>query len=209
MCFHETRLFAWLLDLAMRHRVLMPYRQRTIAAARETVLEIGVGSGLNLPLYSRDVVRVCAIDPSLELLKFAMRRHAGAVETTLVRTSAEALPFKDGTFDTIVTTWTLCSIPNVGKALSEMRRVLDSRGRLLFVEHGRAPDRGVARWQDRLTPLWQRVSGGCHLNRRIDDLIRAAGFHIDGIRMGYLRSRNPFTFMYEGSASPVATRDES
>jgi len=199
-------MFAWLLDLSMRHRDLVPYRQRTIAAARGMVLEIGVGSGLNLTLYSRDVNRVYAIDPSSELLKFALRRNTEAVDTVLVRGSAEMLPFKNGTFDAIVTTWTLCTIPNPRKALTEMRRVLDSRGRLLFVEHGRAPDRGVARWQDWLTPLWKRISGGCHLNRKVDELIREAGFRVDELRTGYLRGRNPFAYMYEGQASPAAVR---
>lgn len=200
MCFHNTRLFAWLLDLAMRNRDLVPYRERAIAAARGRVLEIGVGSGLNLPLYRRDVARVYGIDPSAALLEIAKTCTKNTAGTVLVRASAENLPFKDKTFDIVVTTFTLCTIPNALKALVEMRRVLNSSGRLIFAEHGQAPDWSVARWQNWLTPCWRRLSGGCHLNRSIDELIRAAGFQIDEIRTGYLRGANPFAYMYEGTA---------
>ena len=106
-------------------------------------------------------------------------------------------------FDTVVTTWTLCTIPEVISALREMRRVLRHDGRLLFVEHGLVPDRGVAWWQHRLTPCWKCLGGGCHLNRKIDDLVTASGFHIDELDTGYMQGRNPFAFMYEGVARPV------
>ena len=116
------------------------------------------------------------------------------------RRSAEAVPLEDRSVDTVVTTWTLCSIPDPRRALDEMRRVLRHGGRLLFVEHGLAPDPKVRWWQDRLTPTWKHVGGGCHLNRAIADLIEAAGFEFERLDTGYMRGPKPMTFMYEGSA---------
>jgi SAM-dependent methyltransferase len=122
---------------------------------------------------------------------------------SLLRGSAEHDPFADAVFDTIVMTWTLCSIPNPIAALTEMRRVLRPGGRLIFVEHGLSPEIGTACWQRRLTPYWKRISGGCHLDRKTDDLIRAAGFQIDAIEMAYMQGPKPWTFMYQGSAKNV------
>jgi ubiquinone/menaquinone biosynthesis C-methylase UbiE len=201
MGFYHDRVLPLLLHLAMSNRELAPYRQRTIAQARGRVLEVGIGSGLNLPLYDPVLARIHGIDPLHRLLERAARQ--GACAPLLVHGSAETLPYETAAFDTVVTTWTLCSIPDVLAALREMRRVLRPDGRLLFVEHGRAPDAAVVRWQDRLTPCWKCLGGGCHLNRRIDDLIGQAGFHIERVAKGYLRGRNPFTFMYEGVARPA------
>jgi ubiquinone/menaquinone biosynthesis C-methylase UbiE len=199
---YERWILPRLLDLAMRNRVLDHYRQQTIETARGLVLEIGVGSGLNLPLYSRAADHVCGIDPSPELLRLAHKRTADAVvPVSLIRASAEHLPFGVAVFDTIVMTWTLCSIPNPIAALIEMRRVLKPGGRLLFVEHGLSQESRVARWQHRLTPCWKRIGGGCHLDRKMDDLIRAAGFGIDTIETGYMAGPRAWTFMYRGSAT--------
>lgn len=203
MRFYERWILPRLLDFSMRQRRLRPYRERTIARARGTVLEIGVGSGLNLPLYGPDVALVCAIDPSAELLRMTERHHSAASPRVLVRASAEDLPFADASFDAIVTTWTLCTIPNALKALREMNRALKFAGQLLFVEHGLAPERSVALWQDRLTPCWKHIGGGCHLNRKIDDLIQAAGFRIDDLHTGYMSGPRVFTYMYEGTATPI------
>ena len=129
---------------------------------------------------------VIALDPSPKLLSMAEKAISGvSLPVELLRSSAEAIPLADESVDTLVTTWTLCSIPDVARALSEMRRVLKPTGRLLFVEHGRANDPNVLRWQDRLTPLWRRIAGGCHLNRAIGQLIEDAGFRIeqDGCRL--------------------------
>jgi SAM-dependent methyltransferase len=190
-----------ILDLAMRNQALDRYRRETIGAARGLVLEIGVGSGLNLPLYSRAVDRVYALDPSLELLSFARERaRAAIVPVSLVHASAQQIPFSASVFDTVVMTWTLCSIPDPALALTEMRRVLRPEGRLLFVEHGLSPDPRIAGWQRRLTPCWSWLSGGCHLNRKTDDLLSAAGFDIKNLETGYMKGPRPFTFMYEGSA---------
>lgn len=114
--------------------------------------------------------------------------------------SAEAIPLDDRSVDTVVTTWTLCTIPDVNGALGEMRRVLKPSGRLLFAEHGRSPDIRVRRWQDRLTPVWRRIGGGCHLNRPIAQLLEVAGFRIELMNNGYMPGPKPLTYMYEGSA---------
>jgi ubiquinone/menaquinone biosynthesis C-methylase UbiE len=204
MGLYDRWMVPWLLDLAMRNRLLDHYRHQTIASARGLVLEVGVGSGVNLPLYGPAVTRVVGLDPSPELLRLASKRAADVViPVSLLRASAEHLPFPGAVFDTIVITWTLCSIPNPIAVLTEMRRVLKPGGRLLFVEHGLSPEIRVARWQHRLTPYWKRIGGGCHLDREMDKLIRAAGFQIDAIEMAYMQGPNPWTFMYQGSAQNV------
>jgi ubiquinone/menaquinone biosynthesis C-methylase UbiE len=201
MGFYERWIVPRLLDLAMRNQLLDHYRHQTVASARGLVLEVGVGSGLNLPLYGPAVTRVVAIDPSPELLRLASRRTADAVvPVSLLRGSAEHAPFADAVFNTIVMTWTLCSIPNPIAALTDMRRVLRPGGRLIFVEHGLSPEIRTARWQHRLTPYWRRISGGCHLDRKMDELIRSAGFQVDAIDTGYMKGPKPWTFMYHGSA---------
>ena len=185
----------------MRNSRLASYRHTALDAANGRVLEVGVGSGLNLPIY-RAVDQVFGIDPSQELLDRASKRIGNArVPVSLVQASAEQLPFADTAFDTLVMTWTLCSIPNPIAALAEMRRVLKPGGRLLFVEHGLSPEPGIIRWQIRLTPYWKRIGGGCHLDRKTDDLIRTAGFRLDALETGYMRGPKPWTFMYQGSAT--------
>jgi ubiquinone/menaquinone biosynthesis C-methylase UbiE len=203
MGLYQERVLPWLIHLAMRQRDLAPYRDRVVSAAEGRVLEIGVGSGLDLPLYRASAERVIGLDPSPQLLAMAkesMGRASNPVE--LLEGSAESIPLQDRSIDTVVTTWTLCSIPDAPLALREMRRVLKPGGRLLFAEHGRAPDASVRWWQDDLTPLWRRCSGGCHLNRAIGELIEGAGFRIEHLDAGYLHGRNPMAFMYEGSATP-------
>jgi ubiquinone/menaquinone biosynthesis C-methylase UbiE len=202
MGFYDRHVLPRLIDLAMRSRVLDRHRRQAVALARRFVLEIGVGSGPNLALYGPAVERVCAIDPSPELLRLAGRRSAeAAIPVSLTRASAERLPFLDAVFDTVVMTWTLCSVADPALALAETRRVLKPGGRLVFVEHGLAPEPGVARWQRGLTPCWRHIAGGCHLDRRIDDLVCAAGFRLDAIETGYIKGPKPWTFLYHGSAS--------
>jgi ubiquinone/menaquinone biosynthesis C-methylase UbiE len=118
----------------------------------------------------------------------------------LSQSAEEPLPLPDESMDTVVMTWTLCSIPNPLEALAQMRRVLKPGGKLIFIEHGRAPDRGVAIWQDRLTPTWKRIGGGCHLNRKVDELITQAGFQITELRRFYLPGPRPMTYTYQGLA---------
>jgi ubiquinone/menaquinone biosynthesis C-methylase UbiE len=204
MGFYQNQIVPLLINLAMRRRDLAAYRSRIVPAAEGRVLEIGIGSGLNLPFYSRHVEHVIGLDPSPKLLAMARRaseRTSGTVD--FVDGSAEEIPLGNGTIDTVVMTWALCSIPDATRALREIHRVLKPGGRLLFVEHGRAPDPNVVQWQDRLTPVWKRVSGGCHLNLAIGSLIEAAGFQFNRLETGYMRGPKPMTFMYEGSAHPI------
>ena len=201
MSFYQRHVLPRLLDFAMRQKQMLPFRRRVIGAAEGTVLEIGIGSGLNLPLYGASVHAVIGLEPSPELLRMARPRAMRAsVPVELLEASAEAVPLEDASIDTVVTTWTLCTIPDAPRALEEMRRVLKPSGNLLFVEHGRAPEPGVARWQDRLDLLWGRVAGGCHLNRKIDDLISASGFRIDALENARLPGPRTHTFLYEGRA---------
>jgi ubiquinone/menaquinone biosynthesis C-methylase UbiE len=203
MGFYDERVLPYLVHLAMRQEALLPYRQRVVQAAHGQVLEIGVGSGLNLPLYGGAARHVTGLDTSPRLLSMAQHSHPGsAVVAELIEASAEALPFENQSIDTVVSTWTLCSIPAVGAALAEMRRVLKPAGELRFVEHGRAPETTVRLWQDRLTPVWKRLAGGCHLNRPIPELLEEAGFRVERLETGYMKGPKPMTFMYEGQARP-------
>ncbi len=204
MSLYQRYVLSHLLHLAMRQEALLPFRHRVIGAAEGRVLEIGIGSGLNLPLYGPLVRAVIGLEPSLELLRMARDRAVTAqVAVELLEASAEAVPLDTASIDTVVTTWTLCTIPDAHRALTELRRVLKPGGTLLFVEHGRAPEPDVARWQDRLDPLWRRIAGGCHLNRKIDDLISGSGFRIDALTNARLRGPRTHTFLYEGRARPA------
>jgi ubiquinone/menaquinone biosynthesis C-methylase UbiE len=201
MSFYQERILPHLIQISMKQEHFEPYRRRAVSAARGRILEVGVGSGLNLPLYERGT-QVVGLDPSAKLLSMA-RQATGdrAHSIELIEGSAESLPLPDHEFDTVVTTWTMCSIPDLPKALAEVRRVLKADGKLVFAEHGRAPEATVVRWQNALTPVWKRIGGGCHLNRPIDHLIAAAGFRLDELKTGYMKGPKPMTFMYEGEAS--------
>jgi ubiquinone/menaquinone biosynthesis C-methylase UbiE len=205
MGFYNRWILPQVIELAMRQKTFAPFRQRTAGAAYGRVLEVGIGSGLNLAWYRQGTETVYGVDPSAELLTKASQRVAKVgFPVRLVEASGEQLPLEDQSFDTVVMTFTLCSIPDVGAALLEIRRVLKPEGELLFAEHGRAPDPDVMRWQDRITPVWKLIGGGCHLNRKMDDLIQAAGFRLERLSAGYQKSApRPFAFFYEGSARPV------
>lgn|SRR5487761_17015 len=203
MGFYQDHILPHVINLAMPQKNLAAYRSRVVPAAEGRVLEIGVGSGLNLPFYSQNVRQVIGLEPAPQLLAMARRaRRSESLPVEFVEGSAEEIPVESGNIETVLTTWTLCTIPDALLALQEMRRVLRPGGRLLFVEHGRAPDPRVERWQDRLTPIWKRIGGGCHLNRAVAELIRSAGFEFDRLETGYMRGPKPMTFMYEGSARP-------
>ena len=203
MGFYSDVILPKLCDFAMRNKQLVPFRERVIGAAEGRVLEIGAGSGLNLPFYRPPAREILALEPARRLVTMAQSASRGAtMPVSFLEASAEAIPLDEHSVDTIVTTWTMCSIPHAATALAEMRRVLRPGGKLLFVEHGLAPDEGVRRWQDRLTPAWRCIAGGCHLNRPIRSMIEDAGFRIDRIETGYMPGPKPMTFMYEGSARP-------
>jgi SAM-dependent methyltransferase len=198
MGFYDQHILPRVIDAAMRTERLTPYRKRLLARAEGRVLEIGVGSGPNLRFYSSRATEVFGLEPHPKL-----RSLASAAGFRVLDGSAEAIPLESCSMDTVVTTWTLCSILNVETALREVRRVLKPSGRLLFVEHGLAPDIGVQRWQHRLTPIWSHFAGGCHLDRNMPALIREAGFEIEQMETGHMDGPRPMTFMYEGSATPL------
>lgn len=204
MGFYDRWVLPRLINFAMRSGELAPYRARVLSAARGRVLEIGIGSGLNLPFYTEAVAKLYGLDPSAELLDMARRgAQAAPFPVELLAGSAETIPLPDRSIETVVMTWSLCSIPDPDRGLREMRRVLVPGGELLFVEHGLAPEPRVEAWQHRLTPAWKRIGGGCHLNRSMDRLITAAGFDIIELHKGYMNRLKPVTFMYEGRARPA------
>ena len=191
--FYQRRILPRLIHFGMRQKQLVPLRERLVAGARGRVLEIGVGSGLNLPFYPREVEVLLGLDPSRALLEKA-KRHASWVHfpVELSEGCAEAIPLGDHAVDQVVLSWTLCSVADPARALAEIRRVLRPGGTLLFVEHGRAPDPDVQRWQDRLTPAWRRLAGGCHLNRPIVELLTGAGFTITDVDVFYEKGAPKF-----------------
>jgi len=200
--FYARHVLPRIIDLAMRNKETARLRAAWIPQARGEVLEVGIGSGLNLPFYSSEVKRVHGVDPSLELQRMARERAASLPVNVefLSQSAEELLPLPNGSMDTIVMTWTLCSIANAPKALEQMKRVLKPGGHLVFVEHGRAPDHGVAVWQDRINTAWKHIGGGCHLNRKIDEIITNAGFHITDLKTFYLPGPRPMTYTYQGLA---------
>jgi ubiquinone/menaquinone biosynthesis C-methylase UbiE len=203
MPFYNDHILPHVINLAMRNRELTPYRERVISQAHGRVLEIGIGSGLNLTLYNSRVDTILGLDPAARLLEMAQgTANRSKIPVTLITGSAQAIPIDRGSIDTLVTTWTLCSIPDAAAALQEMRRVLKPGGQLLFVEHGSAPEENVRKWQNRLTPIWKRIGGGCHLNRPIRVLIEDAGFRMIRLDTGYAKGPRPMTFFYEGCAAP-------
>lgn len=200
MGFYRDRVLPRLCDCTMSNRRLGPYRARVVGAAEGRVLEIGAGSGRNLELYAK-AGEVLALEPDPRLIGMARRAAERAPSpVAFLEASAEQIPLADGCVDTVVSTWTLCTIPHAVAALQEMRRVLKPGGRLLFVEHGLAPTPGVQRWQHRLTPVWKRIAGGCHLDRPIDVLVREGGFEIETLQTGYAPGPKVMTWFYEGAA---------
>ena len=203
MGLYERYLLPRIIDFAMRQKPIMRQRGKVVPLASGRVLEIGMGSGLNLAYYDRGKLeKLLAVEPSTPLQGMALERAREAgVAVEFVGLSGEEIPLDSASIDSVVTTYTLCTIPDAHRALSEMRRVLRPGSRLLFAEHGRAPDAGVKRWQDRLNPIWRRIGGGCNLNRPIDELIEQAGFRIESLETMYLPGPRLVTFNYWGQAA--------
>jgi ubiquinone/menaquinone biosynthesis C-methylase UbiE len=200
--FYQRRILPRLIHFGMGQKQLMPLREQLVAGARGKVLEIGIGSGLNLPFYPRELDLLLGLDPSRELLQMAKRRSSWVhFRVELSEGRAEEIPLEDRAVDHVVMSWTLCSVADPLRALVEVRRVLRPGGSLLFVEHGRAGEPGVQRWQDRLTPLWRRLTGGCHLNRPIDRLVERSGLNLVELETGHLVQGPRFaTYHYRGRA---------
>ena len=169
-------------------------RQKVVPLAKGNVLDIGIGSGLNIPFYNSDKIdKVIGIDPSHELIELAKElANDSKASIDLVIGSAESIPYPDNFFDTVLVTYTMCTIPNVAIANKEMWRVLKDDGRLIFCEHGLAPDKKISKWQNRIDPFWGKIAGGCHLNRDIQKLITDAGFSFESLDKMYLPSTPKF-----------------
>lgn len=201
MGFYSHHLLPRLINFAMTRSEVARLRAAHVPAARGVVLEAGIGSGLNLPFYTAAVTKLYGVDPSAELLAVARSKTSSLpFPVELMQQEAERIPLEAGSVDTVVMTWSLCSINEPLSALRELRRVLKPGGAFIFVEHGLAPEAGVRKWQHRLTPMWRHLAGGCHLNRKMDDLIREAGFEIASVEMGYVPGPRVAAYMYEGRA---------
>ncbi len=186
MGFYVTQVVPRLIDLACGSPVARPSRQRVCAGLHGQVLEIGFGSGLNVAYYPPAVTAVDAVEPADVGWRLAASRVAcGAVPVRRSGLDGQCLPFPDATFDSALSTWTLCTIPDVAAALQELRRVLKPGAALHFVEHGLAPDRHIQRWQRRLEPVQRRLAGGCHLTRPVTELLTAAGFQLTELDVFY------------------------
>ncbi len=201
MNWYDRHVLPYLMDFACGLPMVQAQRRLLVPQAQGRVLEVGMGTGRNLPFYDRQRVSLLVgVDPAMQMHRLAQRRSRQAgIAVELMGLSAEHLPATDASFDTVVCTYTLCSIPDPLQALREMRRVLVPGGRLLFCEHGRAPDETVRRWQDRLQPLWGPLAGGCHLGRDVPALLEAAGFAAT-MQSAYLAGPRPMTFHYWGHA---------
>lgn len=205
MNWYDRVVLPWMIDIACGLPMVQAKRQSLVPLARGRVLEIGMGTGRNLPFYDRSrLTQLVGVDPALQMHSLAKRRSQQAgLSVELMGLSAEKLPVPDGSFDTVVCTYTLCSIPDPAAALHEVRRVLKPGGQLLFCEHGRAPDAAVAKWQDRLQPLWMPLAGGCHLDRDVPLLLRDAGLQVN-LQQGYSAGPRPLTYHYLGQARKTA-----
>ncbi|MEU1209336.1 class I SAM-dependent methyltransferase [Nocardia sp. NPDC005825] len=201
MGFYEDRVVPRLVDLCCGAKNMNGERRRVCAGLQGRVVEIGFGSGRNVPFYPETVKSVSAVEPAdLGWRMAAGRVAASTIPVERAGLDGQALPFADNSFDSALSTWTLCTIPDVDAALTEVRRVLVSGGTFHFVEHGLAPDPGVRKWQHRLDPLEQKIAGGCHLNRDIPGLIEAAGFEIRDIDRYYQQGPKPWVAFSLGTA---------
>ena len=190
------------IDLALRGGEFARLRARVATGLAGHVLEIGFGSGLNIPYYPAELTRVQAVDPASVGRKLAAKRAAACpVQIDYIGVDAQSLPADDASVDSVLSTWTLCTIPDASGALAEICRVLRPGGAFHFVEHGLAPDPAVARLQQRLTPLQHRAFGGCHLNRRIDQLIAAAGLELTRLDTYYMKGPRALGYTFEGVAA--------
>ncbi|MGH7805341.1 MAG: class I SAM-dependent methyltransferase [Candidatus Binatia bacterium] len=201
MSFYEDRILPRCVDWLLSRKPFLEARERVARGLAGEVVEIGFGSGLNLPYLPRDVSRLYAIEPSGGARELAAERIAGSSTPVELRgLDGQSLPFPDASVDAVLSTFTLCTIPDYERALAEVRRVLKPGGRFHFLEHGRSPEASVAKWQDWLTPIQRRIAGGCQLNRPIDRAIEAAGLRIGAIERYYLAGPKFAAHLFEGRA---------
>ena len=204
MGFYDRHLLPPLLSAAMSAKPITYQRKKVVPKAKGRVLEVGFGAGHNLPFYdAAKVTHLWALEPSREMRARASGRVAqSTLEIEFLDLPGEQIPLEDNAADTVLITYTLCTIPDVMKALGEIRRVMKPEARMIFCEHGEAPDEGVRRWQRRLTPVWKAIGGGCHLGRPIPSLIRDSGFRVENMETMYLPGTPRFAgFNYWGTAA--------
>lgn len=204
MGFYDRHILPWFLDTAMSAKPIRYQRKKVVPQAQGRVLEIGFGSGHNLPFYDPSKVsHLWALEPSAEMRERAAERVAASpLPIEYLDLPGEQIPLEDESADTVLITYTLCTIPDVAAALSQMRRVMKPDAAMIFCEHGEAPDENVRRWQRRITPVWKKIGGGCHVGRQIPKLIADGGFRIDKMETMYLPGTPRFAgFNYWGRAS--------
>ena len=204
MGFYDENILPHVINLACGVGPVREQRAAIVSLARGRVLEVGIGTGLNLPFYKPDKVEmVWGLEPSRGMRKKARKNLEGStLQVDWLDSPGEQIPLEDNAADTVLLTYTLCTIPDWEQALGQMRRVLKPNGRLLFSEHGLAPDPAVRKWQHRLTPLWKKCAGGCHLNRPIIDYLEQAGFKIETLKADYMRGVPRLAaFNYRGVAT--------
>lgn len=206
MGFYDKWVVPRLINCACATKPVRRQREKVVPQASGTVLEVGIGTGLNLPYYDTSRVdRLIGLDPSEESWELAgQRAEALSIPVEFIGLPGEEIPLDENSVDTVLVTFSLCTIPEPVLALEGMRRVLKPSGKLLFAEHGRAPDAGIARWQDRLDGVWATIAGGCHLNRDVPQLLERGGFSIDSLQTMYLPGTpRVAAFNYWGQALPV------
>lgn len=202
MGFYDDFVVPYCIELTCGMKDLIPERQKAAAGLRGRVLEIGFGSGLNVPHYPEAVTHVLGVDPSLRARKIGRKRiESSRAPVEIIGLEAEKIPLPDASVDSALTTFTLCTIPDAEQALREVRRVLSPGGALFFLEHGRAPDPKIAKWQDRLNGLQRAIAGGCNVNRDIRAILESAGFRIESVAADYFpKGPKTHSFMYSGRA---------
>ena len=201
MGFYENQVLPRVIDVLLGNKEMGKLRRRALEGISGTVVEIGFGSGTNVPYYPPEIDRVLAVDPATVGRKLAAKRLAAAdTPVEFIGLDGQSLPLQDASIDNVLSTWTLCTIPDVGAALGEIHRVLKPGGRLYFLEHGVSDDPVVARRQHRFDPVQQRVAGGCHVNRDHSALIRSAGFELERVANFSIAGPKIMSYMYAGAA---------
>jgi ubiquinone/menaquinone biosynthesis C-methylase UbiE len=202
MGIYKNYILPKIVDLVCSTKTVMHQRKKVVPLAKGRILEIGIGSGLNFPFYdSSNVEYVWGLDPSVQMRKMAEKRSVDIeFEVEFIGLSGDEIPLESNSVNTVLVTYTLCTILDLFHALNEMRRVLIPGGELIFCEHGLAPDEGVRKWQRIVNPIWKRMGGGCNLNRPIPDLIEQGGFKINNLETMYVPGWKPASFNYLGSA---------
>jgi len=203
MGFYEKYILPCCLDRACGIGPISKQREKVVPLASGVVLEIGIGSGLNIPFYNADKVsKVIGVDPDEHIWKrSAKHRAASSIEIERIGLSGEDIPLSDNMADSVVVTYSLCTIPDPVKALGEMKRILKPGGKMFFTEHGKAPDAGVYRWQKRIDPIWGRLAGGCHTGRDIPELFRQADLTFEALEEGYIPGPKVLSYNYWGVAA--------